>query len=127
MKKFISAIMLSSCVLLASFNSNAEECGFQNPDNYEQGKDIGGFDKDASVKQGQKDTENPLGVLMTCAFAITKGGMNPLTLIETTKCACSDAVKTFCKVKLGVLIPKNSDGVGLCPVFQPLAAAGIIR
>lgn len=127
MKKFILTIF-TAIIMMASVTSYASSCKKQEAPNFEQGKDIGGFNKEEAIKKGEKDAENPVAVLMMCAIEFGKAGMSPKTILNgSAGCACKEAVKKLCKInKLGYLRPKDGANLAMCIPLAPLVLGPFI-
>lgn len=119
MKKFILTILVAMSTLMISTTASANMKCFKEPGNYEQGKDIGGFDKESSVKQGYEDVQDPLMDLTGCVLQLAFEGPGGVLKI----CGCKEAVQELCKFdtkkfKVGA---KGGASIAMCAPFAPWA------
>ena len=113
-------IILFTIILTMAAPSFANMSCFEQAPNAEQGKDIGGFDKDQATQQGYADVQDPVMDLVGCvaqtAFQGPKSVLNGI-------CGCKQAVRELCSFNTKKLKISASGGasVGLCAVFAPWA------
>jgi hypothetical protein len=121
MKKIILTLFVA-IIMSTSLVSQASSCKKAEAPNFEQGKNIGGFDKKAAIEKGEKDAENPVAVLSMCAISMVKAGLSPNTIINgSAGCVCKEAVKKLCKINgMGFLKPKDGANLAMCIPLAPL-------
>lgn len=117
MRLIIKSLFICT-LMFASLTSSAGDC-YKEPANAEQGKNIGGFDKQSAIKNGYSKLRDPVKELGLCAYAVTGGGMNPKTVIGGI-CGCKEALNKLCSVKRGVIKAKGGASLALCLPFAPV-------
>ncbi|MND12157.1 hypothetical protein D3C87_378610 [compost metagenome] len=121
MKKITKTMLIS--ILLASSSAMASDMScVEMPSNASSKINTGGYDAEASMRQGYDKSDDPAATLFACASMAVD--MNP-TAIISDRCGCKQAVKEMCKFewKKGKL--KISAGAGAqaawCVPFKFLA------